>query len=206
MNDLIDHFCESKHRWLIVTSVTVVLVLLTVVPLVDQYNTLCSEYDELSGQLTEVQRLTADLPVFEKRVGAKLEELNALDQQTVNQEAVSNYRNKLLEFARESGCRVRRISFGSARSRPWHEEDDVMSTSVPKQAGSKPTPYAVETRPVTISVDGSTSSIKKLITTVQNDSTMQHVKFLELRPAGSRQEQVQMDLELWCYALERPSA
>ncbi len=98
MNDLIDKFCGSRRRWLIVTTVTGVLGLLTVLPLVDQYSTLCNENSELGDQLGEAQRIAAALPKFEKRVNEKLQELNQVEGQTVPEESVGAFRNKLIDL------------------------------------------------------------------------------------------------------------
>lgn len=206
MNELIDQFCESNRRWLIVTAVTSLFGLVMLLPLADQYSALCGEQDQLTEKLTEAQRLTEDLPAFEKRVAQKRLDVESLEQRTVPADSVSVYRNKLIEFARDSGCQVRRISFGASRERPWLETDHPLESKTEKKQKNKPTPFVLETRPVTLSIVGNMGAIKKLLTRVHTDDTMRHIKFFELRPIGKDQRSVQMDLELWCYALERASA
>lgn len=206
MNELIDQFCESKKRWLIVTAVTGLFALALLVPLADQYTALCNENDELSARLLQVQRLAADLPAFEERVVQKHTEVNRLQERTVPEEAVSVYRTKLVEFARDSGCQVRRISFGTSRSRSWYEQDGPLAASGTREKDVKPTPFALETRPVTLSIAGSMGAVKKLLARVHADDTIRHIKFFELRPIGKDQRSVQLDLELWCYALTRANA
>ncbi|TWT35499.1 hypothetical protein KOR34_03910 [Posidoniimonas corsicana] len=200
MNSLVDQFCASKRRWLIVTAGTVLIALLTVLPLADEYRALCDDQEALRLELAESLRIEQDLPVFEERLREKLQELSQAEGRTVDEDAVSEFRSRLIAFARETGCRVRRISFGGARSRPWHEGDNVMD---PDSVGPDPkrTPFNVETRPVSLSVTGSTAAVKKLISRVHNDGVMQHVKFLELRSAGKNHQTVQLDIELWCYSL-----
>lgn len=203
MNELIDKFCVSRRRGLIVIGGTFVLALVTLLPLADHYCALCDENNELGGQLKEVQRVASDLAGFETRVEEKRQELEEADQRTVSEEAVSAYRNKLISFARESGCQVRRISFATARTRPWFKDDNVMAPATSKTDNRKTTPYIVETRPVTLSVAGPMTSVNKLLSRVQDDQTMHHVKHFELRPTGKNRRSVQLELELWCYSLAK---
>lgn len=206
MNDLIDRFCESRHRWLIVTGVTVVLALLTVLPLADQYSALHAENDELVAQLDEAARLTAALPQFEQRVQEKVSELQKIERQTVSEEKVGEYRNKLIGYARDSGCQVRRINIGQARTRKWTVGDNPREATPEARPDAEATPFILETRQVSLSITGSLTSIEKLLTRMEADDTMSHFKFLELRPTGKSRRAVQADLELLCFALNRNKA
>ncbi|TWT66305.1 hypothetical protein Pla123a_46990 [Posidoniimonas polymericola] len=200
MNDLIDKFCASKRRWLIVTAVTILIGLLTVLPLSDEYGALCEERSMLEQELADSLRVANNLPKLDQRLKEKLNELNEVESRTVDEEAVSDFRSRLIAIARDTGCRVRRISFGSTRSRQWYEDDNVMASDA-SAADRKKTPFAVETRPVSLSVTGSTASVRKLIGRVRSDGVMQHVKFLEMRSSGKNRQSVQLDIELWCYSL-----
>lgn len=200
MNDLIDQFCASKRRWLIVTAVTILIGLLTVLPLSDEYGALREEESRLELELADSLRIASSLPKLDQRLEQKRQELEEVENRTVDEEAVSEFRSRLIEIARDTGCRVRRISFGSTRSRQWYEDDNVMATDS-SGADRKKTPFAVETRPVSLSVTGSTAAVKKLISRVRSDGIMQHMKFLEMRSAGKNRQSVQLDIELWCYAL-----
>ncbi|MCA9241332.1 MAG: hypothetical protein KDA37_14075 [Planctomycetales bacterium] len=206
MNDLVDRFCESRHRWLIVTGVTVVLGLLTVLPLADQYSALHAENDELVAQLDEAERLTAALPQFEQRVQEKVNELQQVEQQTVSEQNVGDYRNKLIGCARDSGCQVRKINIGQARTRKWAAGDDPRDPNPAAQPDETHSPFVLETRQVTLSITGSLAAIEKLLTRMEADNTMSHFKFLELRPTGKSRRAVQADLELSCFALSRNNA
>ncbi len=99
-----------------------------------------------------------------------------------------------------------RISVGAADARPWRLGDNALATEPDETEEVESTPYFLETRPVTLSITGPLSSVKQLLSRVQEDSTMQHVKFFELRPTGRDRQSVQLDVELWCYALNRASA
>lgn len=199
---LIDRFCDSPRRWLIVTGVTFVLGLVTLLPQVDYYFSLRQEHQETQAQLATASTAAEELPAFENRVVQQEGQLIALQQRTFAEGRLSEFRNELIELVRSSGCQVRRINAGEPQTRPWTQNDSPTVASADKNA--KPTPFALETRSIHLSVAGSMQSVINLLDGVEATGMMFNTKSLELRPTGSDRHGVEMDLQLNCYALTQP--
>lgn len=197
----IDRFCDSPRRWLIVTAVTLVVALATVLPQVDQYQALIAEEEEQRTQLAEVERSADYLPKLRQRVNQTDEQLAALEAKTLTQEGVAEFRNELVNLVRESGCQVRRIGVGAVRTRKWHEKDYPLAE--PRGNVGAETPFSLETRPVNLSVTGSMNEVRDLVGRVEKSGMMLHTRAIDLRPTGRDNHIVQVELELWCFALVR---
>ncbi|MEN1680101.1 MAG: hypothetical protein AAGJ46_10945 [Planctomycetota bacterium] len=201
-NELIDRFCESRHRTLIVIGATLVAALVTVLPQVDQYLDLRAEQDEKAEQLVEAGQTAELLAGLRERVTATTAQREALESRTLRADAVPRWRNTLVNMVRESGCTVRRISLGAVRTRRWRENDWPLADPKDNTAG-KDTPFALETRPVSLSVTGSIGEVRDLLARIESDGMLVHASGLEMRPTRQDGREVQMELELWCFALER---
>lgn len=201
MNELLDRFCESPRRWLIVTGVTIVLALLIVLPQVDVYTAMRDEGERLRGELVESQRVAAELPAFEQRVQDGRKALDALEARTVNEETLAAFRNELVERVRQSGCQVRRINVGTTQGRPWVKQDNPLNESAP---AGEPTPFVLEARPVSLTVAGNLSQVRALLGSMASDGKMAVLRSLDLRPAGANRKGVQVDLEVVYFALALP--
>lgn len=201
--NLVDRFCESRHRWLIVTGVTFVAALATVLPQVDQYLSLLADEDAKTKELLEAGQTAELLEGMRVRVATTTDELTALESRTLPADGVSAFRNGLVDIVRESGCQVRRIGVGSVRTRQWHEHDDPLSEG--KNAEGPKSPFKLETRPVNLAVTGSMSEVRNLLTKIDESPMMTYAHGLTLKPAG-RGDSVQLDIELWCFALSRGKA
>lgn len=199
--EVIDRFCESRHRTLIVTSATLVVALATVLPQVDQYLNLRAEQDEKAEQLVEAGSTAELLTTLRERVETTTAELEALESRTLPGEAVPDWRRTLVGMVRSSGCTVRRISLGAVRTRRWREKDRVLADA--KEKAGPDTPFSLETRPVSLSVTGSIGEVRDLLERIEGGGMLVHANGLELRPTRQDGREVQMELELWCFALER---
>ncbi|MEM9185561.1 MAG: hypothetical protein AAGB00_03605 [Planctomycetota bacterium] len=200
---VVDRFCESRHRWLIVTGATFLASLVTILPQADQYLTLRADEDEKTEELDEARQTAQMLAGLRDRVVETTSELEALERRTLPEEAVSDFRNQLVEMVRESGCQVRRIGVGGVRVRQWRENDRPLAE--PSEKAGPDTPFQLETRAVSLSVTGSMTEVRELLGKIESNGMMNHAKGLDLRPAG-RGGRVQMELELWCFALTRGHA
>lgn len=198
LNPLIDRFCDSRRRWLIVTGVTFVAGLLTVLPQVDQYFARCDEQQKLEETLVAARRAAEELPAVSVQAEAETETLAALEQRMVDKERLPVFRNSLVTLVRESGCQMRRINVGAAKSREWKHGDHPINEADKR---AKPTPFTLEMRPVNLSVTGSTIEVRDLLTRIEKEQMIFHAKTMDLRPTGRNRRGVQMDLELWYFAL-----
>lgn len=202
MTQMIDRFCESQNRWLIVTSITFVAGFLTVYPQVDHYFAQREKQQNIQQNLISARQAAQRLPLFAKQEKTETEILASLEQRTIDEERLPEFRGALVDLVRESGCQMRRINVGPPRFRPWHADDNPV-TEPNKDA--KPTPFTLEMRALSLSVSGASSAIRNLLTRIEAEQIIYHAKTMGLSPAGTNRRGVQMDLELWYFALSRES-
>lgn len=202
VNELVDRFCESRRRWLIVTGVTFVAGLLTILPQADHFFALSSDQEDLQENLTLAARAADLLPGYVERVAEETKTRQSLEERTLDAERAPVFRNRLVDFVRESGCQLRRINISPAKTRPWRQGDNPVATE-DKQA--KPTAFLLETRSVVLSVSGGSASINELLQRLEDERLIYHAERLDLKPAVKNRRGVQLDLELLCYALTHES-
>ncbi|QDS99363.1 hypothetical protein [Adhaeretor mobilis] len=204
MNDsLIRKFCETGYRWPIVATATLLIGLVTLLPLADDYSERSEACSVLTEELDRARQKVEALPKFEERVAALSTELTALESRAVTAERVGDFRSRIIELARESNCQLRRIDIGTPNSRIWTKEGDVLSTqSVPKSAKNK-TPFQIVRRSMVLAVDGEIADLKNLIAKFQEENTLAHPARLSMSSSGRASDRIAMEVELWVYDLTR---
>ena len=206
MNDsLIRKFCESRHRWLIVATATGLLALVALLPMVDDYFDKRSSRSELSDKLATARETAASLPMYEKQTAEVGKELQALEVRTIDDAGVAQFRSRLVDVVRESGCQIRRIEVGTPTRRPWKENDAPLSEAI-RPPGEGDTPFSLERRSVILAVDGSMSSIHDLLAQLEKEQTLAHPHRLQLQAVSTGGDSVTLELELWLFALSRTAA
>jgi hypothetical protein len=204
MNDsLIRKFCESRHRWLIVATLTGLVALAVLLPMVDDFFDKRSSRSELSEQLAAARQTAESLPQLEKQAAAVKQDLEALETRTVDEAALARYRSRLVDLVRESGCQIRRIEVGAPHNRPWKNNDKALNEITPAGAD---TPFSLERRPVTLSVDGAMSAVQDLLAKLEKERTLSHPHRMQLQSVSGTGETVTFELELWLFALSRTAA
>lgn len=204
--DVIHQFCQSPRRWLIVSGVTLLVALAILLPQVDLYRELAQKNHELELDLAEAQRVAAELPKCEELLNTKTAELGKLEKRTAPAEEVAELRDEILEAVRRTGCQVLKLSVGNVQRRPWLTSDRPSPTPliVPGKPAPGPTPFELETRAVTITVSGSSTQIRTLLGEIEKQNRIHHANSVEMRPAGPNRKSIELSLELWYFALERP--
>ena len=205
MNDsLIRTFCESRHRWPIVATATVLVALATLVPSVDDYFDKQSSRSGLSDKLAAARKTAEGLPKFETRVAAVSEEMKALDGRAIDDANLASYRSRLVDMVRESGCQIRRIEVSAPTTRDWKDRDRPLDEQ-PNQEAAK-TPFALERRSVALAVDGTMPAINALLDRLEQERTISHPHRVQLQAVSGDGETVTLELELWLFALSRTAA
>ncbi|HYO24187.1 MAG TPA: hypothetical protein VEQ85_04490 [Lacipirellulaceae bacterium] len=200
-NSLTRKFCESRYRWPIVATATVLAALATVLPQTDEYFDNRSDRSGLSEELVRAQRAAAALPAYEKRMAAVSQELDALQRRTVDEGSLARYRSRLVDVIRESGCQIRQLDVGAPTARPWTQQDNPL---VGAGEGKGPsTPFVLERRSVVIAVDGAMPAIHDLLARLEQERTIWHPRRVQMQAAQTSGETVLMELELWLFALAR---
>lgn len=196
-------FCESRHRKLIVVIVTTVFGLLVLVPLVDDYFDKNNRCTTLTSDLDRARLTEQGLPELEKEVAQIVSRLEAIDSRAISGDSLSDYRNRVVDIVRKSGCQVRRFDVANPVRRPWLRDDNPLVTATPADAKNRKTPFALERRNVVLLVDGSMESLRELLSSLQQDDALASLQRLELQGGARNGEQVTMELEMWLFAISR---
>ncbi|HEX2475117.1 MAG TPA: hypothetical protein VHK01_10240 [Lacipirellulaceae bacterium] len=196
-------FCEFKHRWLIVIAGTFVVGFVLVMPLVDLFSADRDEKTTLLTELDSAKRVAGELKQFEKRVAEKLAELQVYEARTVDDASLPTLRGKLVDFAKETQCSIRRLSVGNASSRPWTPgEDPISPVEGPKKADSK-SMFVLEWRPVSISLTGTSTGLRTMLDRIAESKMLMHAKSIEMYPSSPTRQSLTLDMELWYFTLAR---
>ncbi|QDU89917.1 hypothetical protein Pla175_33140 [Pirellulimonas nuda] len=203
-DDLLYRFCQHPRRWAIVITVTSLVGLAILLPHADHYSALATEQAELTEQLDEASRVAGELPKYEQLLASKREQLAAIEARTVPQSNVATLRKEIVDLVRKSDCQVLRFNVGEAQQRAWREGDSPLPDSIDvAPSPGAATGFVLETRPVAVTVSGSTAAVRSFLTTVEQQGKLLYPKLLDLRPTGSSRKSVELTIELWYFALER---
>jgi hypothetical protein len=174
-----------------------------ILPLVDVLRAGRDEREGLLAELDSAQNVAAEIKDFETRVNAKVAELKGLEARTVDDESMPALRGKLVDLAKETGCSIRRLNVGGASSRTWKPGDNPFtqaSDKKPADATAGPN-FQLEWRPVSISLTGTSASLKSLIERVATSGMMMHTKSLEMYPSSPTRQTLTLDMEVWYFTL-----
>ena len=208
MNDsLIRKFCESRYRWAIVATATVLFALAAILPQADDYFTKRNSRISLTEELASARATAESLPKTEKQVGELQGRLGALEKRAVFEETLPQFRSKLVELVRTaSECQIRKVDVGSPTSRPWRVGDKPLAENAAPPNAPGGTPFQLERRSVTLTVDGPMNSVHDLLDKLQSEKILAHPHHLQLQPATGSGSTVTLDLELWLFALTRKAS
>src|SRR5690349_15907929 len=104
---------EHPRGRAIVITLSFLVGLLLLWPLADDYSALTANRAKLAEELDDSRADGEQIGQLETRVAAAAQELAELESRTVSEQAISDFRNDLVELVRQSGCQVRRIDNGS---------------------------------------------------------------------------------------------
>jgi hypothetical protein len=196
-------FCESSYRWLIVIAGTFVVSLVLVIPLVDVYRAGRNEKEALIAELESAKQVAAEMEQFERRAAEKLTQLAAFEARTVDDESLPALRGKLMDLAKEASCSIRRLNVGAVSSRPWAPGQDPTAPAGVAKPGAPKSAFALEWRPVSISLSGTSANLQTLLERIAADGMLMHTKSLEMYPSSPTRQSLTLDMELWYFTLVR---
>jgi hypothetical protein len=196
-------FCESKHRKLIVIAGTFIVGLLLVMPLVDVIRAGRDEKEALLTELESAQSVASELTTFEARVNEKLAQLKTLDGRTVNDATLPVLRSKLMDFAKETTCSIRRLNVGGVGSRPWQPGQNPLATTPDKKPADANSNVILEWRPVNLSLSGNSASLRSMVERLASSGMFMHIKNLEMYPASPKRDSLTLEMEIWYFTLAR---
>lgn len=205
IEETLRRFCESPRRLLIVIAGTFVVGLVLILPLVDVNRADHAEKTALLAELDSARSVAAELETFESRVAEKLAQLEVLEARTVDEDSLTTLRGRLVDLAKETGCSIRRLSVGTASSRPWVAGDDPIAANATAKPDAPTSGFMLEWRPVSISLSGSSANLRSLLERVAAAGMMMHAKSVEMFPSNPSRQTLTLDMELWYFTLARKS-
>lgn len=204
MDDLIVKFCEDRRSWLVVIAGTLILLLVFLLPEVDEYAAVCNEQTEVAEKLASAEHSAAMLETFEKR---HAEQAGVVAQQvarTLTGANEADYRNDIVKLVRETGCQLRRLNISAPSAREWGQQDNPLEKTYNKQL--KPTGFQLERRQVSLTLAGPSPSVRRLVERFEQQDKQVYVQGIELKPDAGDGRRVELNLELWYFTLTRPAA
>lgn len=207
MNETIARrFCESPRRKLIVAIATILLGVVILIPLAEDYFNKKESRRALAEELDNARQTATQLPDLEKQVAKLVGQLTAMEDRAVSEDTLSEFRTRLVEMVRDSSCQIRRLDVASPTRRSWKEGDHPLADGNSGNSLGKATPFFLEQRSIHLSVNGRTHDIYALLEKLEQDSTLAHPERIELHSDGPNTETVTMDLDVLLFALSRQSS
>jgi hypothetical protein len=181
-----------------------IAVLAFVLPLVDQLYGNLARCAELQDELARAESTAKSLSAWEERLAETAEQLAALETRAVSEATLAEYRSRVVDLVRTSGCQIRRIDIGPAVARPWQTEDHAVRTD--NAPGQEPTPFALERRSLTLVVDGTMQALYDLLDKLDVEADLAYSRSLRMQPGNRQGKAVTLELELWLFNLTRDKA
>jgi len=204
MNEsVLRRFCESQYRQLIVVIGTLLLGLVVMIPLVDDYFDNQESHAALTEELAYAYQTAENLPQFRKKFAELNQQLAELEARSMGKASIGDYRSQLVEAVRESGCHMSRITVSNPNRQPWLENDTPLRTDYSGDRKPKTTPFILERRSVVLAVNGTTTSLNALLQHLQAGSKFIHPHRLSMSTTGRNGTNVTAEIELWLFALTK---
>jgi hypothetical protein len=181
-----------------------IAVLAFVAPLVDELYDNLKRCTELKVELARAESTAKSLSAWEVRLAETTEQLTALETRAVSEATLAEYRSRVVDLVRTSGCQMRRIDIGPPVARPWQANDHAVRTD--KAQGQEPTPFALERRSLTLVVDGTMPAIYDLLNKLDEEADLAYSRSLRMQPGNRQGKAVTLELELWLFNLTRDKA
>ncbi len=201
LDRLITH---PKRRW-IVTTGTLLSGLLFLLPAVDSFSQERSRYADLSAELDAAREVIAGKDQWQQRLQEQQERLEHLEACSVTEDELNDYRNWVTECVRHNGCQMRRIHVDEPVYRPWMNENDNPMEDRPPVDAEGETPWLLENRELTISVEGELSHVNKLLDELHTTDVLAHSSGVSVRRIDGTASTVALDLNLVLMNLIRKS-
>lgn len=201
----LDRLITHPKRLWIVTTGTLLSGLLFLLPAVDSFSQERSRYAELSEQLDAARELIAGKDHWQQRLQEQQRLLEHLEACSVTEDELNDYRNWVTECVRHNGCQMRRIHVGEPVYRPWMKENDNPMVDRPPVDAEGETPWLLENRELTVSVEGELSHVNELLDELHTTDVLAHSSGVSVRRIDGTASTVALDLNLVLMNLIRKS-
>lgn len=195
-------FIEHPRRRLFVIILTSVVGLVTIWPVVDEYCVLTDECARTELSIAEAQQEIEAIAELRRVATGHSADVERLRGQMLVVEDVHKFSSKLVELTRAADCQLRRVDLGEVRKRKWYENDEPLKAQ-PPQSGAKETPYELRTQQVGLAISGPMDRVQGLLEELHTLKKCTHTQSIQLRPATDDRSQVNLELELLFFDLQR---
>ena len=184
----------------IVASGSLLAIIFIAIPWVDEYlrhRRDAAELIELEIKLVETEQQKQRLDRIEGNLTSELETRLASSIDPTKTEAV---RERLIEFVRQAGGRIRRLDVAEGETRVWAiENDDPRMDTMPLYG--EESRFVLHTHIVELQADGSLESVRQILSSVSNQGWLMTTKGLTMVPTSVRESPVNLELRLVLYGL-----
>ena len=191
---------HPRRRW-IVTTATFVTGLLFLLPAVDYYNLETSRLDEICVELDKSRTEITRFESWQHRIEEQQELLRQLEARAFVGTQVEDFRTELVNLIRESDCTMRRVRLSEPSYRGWLAENDDPLLDQPPHGAEGETPYYLETRHLSLSVEGALDRVQKLLGELHATDRLVHSAAMTIRRADGAPDNVSLDLDLVLFNL-----
>ena len=195
-----------RQRWTVIILIGLVLLVLGL-PAADEYIALRQREQELSAAYRVEQSQLERREQLEQRANQIDGALAKLTTRGLTDETENDFRNKLVELTRGTGCQLRRLNLETANFRPWLKEDHPLKKAErgrnKKKQEESATGFDLRSQSVLLSVSGKTAEIEQLLAALASTGKLVQTQTLSIRPAGNSRDSVVMELQFTAFGLTK---
>lgn len=203
-DQLIRTFLDSPKRVPVVIIATCSVALLTIWPAVDEYVALNDHRAQLVQSLAHAKQEVSEYGRLQRRAAQRAGELAEIKRRAVSGRQLHSFRTELVEMARSSGCRVRRIDLEPPVYQPWRpgsRRPQESSLSLAHDHDDE-APYRLRSQTLSLAVAGPLNNVNSLLRQLEVANRLIHAKQLSLRPADEKRTEVVLELQIQLFDLE----
>jgi hypothetical protein len=182
------------------------LALLAIWPAVDEYAAESSARAELAEELAEARHSVGQLRQLEATAARGRQELARLQSLTVAESRLDEFRGRVVELARTSGCQIRKIQLGQQRQQPWKPGDNPLQSSVRGPNNNLEQGLVLSTCELAVSVSGPQAATQQFLARLAALGMLMHPRQFAASAVEGQEKEVVLELSLWLFDLERRTA
>ena len=193
---------RHPSAWVAGIIVTFLVALLTLIPAADEYSVLRERSEEVAHLVQQGTRDKDWFPQLKSKYAEIQQQLQRSRQRTVDEAAAHALRESIVQQARDANCHLRRVDLGSVRVRQWYEHDHPIDTVSVSERGKK-SKFLLEVRELRLTVSGTMENIQQFLAKFETLDVQMHVEQLNMRAIDPHGDQVQLELGLQLYGIQR---
>jgi len=190
---------HPKRGWIVITATFVIGVVFTW-PAVDYYLAAAANRQKLLAEVEEGAATANRLGLYQKQLERQTEKLRTLEDRAMSPEKVEDFRNQVTEWAKESGCQLRRVKLAEVQIRPWYDDDHPLDVK-PRTDKDTKTPFKLRQQSLNLLVTGPMERVSEFLARLSEQDLLLHTGNLQLRRNTEDPHVVEMDLDLILFDL-----